>query len=190
MNECSLVAEASYPDVSQRAVFLDRDGVINRTMLRKGKPFPPDSLDELAILPGVEEAMTTLSAAGFLLVVVTNQPDVARGVQSRPMVDAIHHHLSSKLPINEFRTCFHDDADDCQCRKPRCGALLAAAREHRIDLATSYMVGDRWRDIAAGEAAGCKTVFVDYGYDELQPEKFDYRVTSLLEASKIILKVN
>ena len=170
-----------------RAVFLDRDGVINRAVLRDGKPFPPANLAALEILPGVANAMQSLHEAGWLLIVVTNQPDVARGITSLEDVEAINAHLRECLPIDEFRTCYHDSCDDCNCRKPLPGALLAAADSHGIDLFSSYMVGDRWRDIEAGERANCMTIFLDYGYDEKQPDNFKHRVRSLAEAANIIL---
>jgi D-glycero-D-manno-heptose 1,7-bisphosphate phosphatase len=175
--------------MGSRAVFLDRDGVINRALVRDGKPYPPSSLAELEMLPGVGEALHSLHEAGFLLIVVTNQPDVARGTTPRATVDAINNALAARLPITEFRTCFHDSQDGCDCRKPRPGALLAAARDHGIDLTASYMVGDRWRDTEAGASAGCKTFFVDYAYDEKRPGAFDYKVGSLAEAARIILKL-
>lgn len=175
--------------MGRRAVFLDRDGVINRALVRDGKPYPPSSLAELETLPGVGEALQSLHEAGFVLIVVTNQPDVARGTTPRATVDAINNALAARLPITEFRTCFHDSQDGCDCRKPRPGALLAAARDHGIDLAASFMVGDRWRDTEAGASAGCKTFFVDYAYDEQQPAAFDFRVGSLAEAARIILKL-
>lgn len=169
------------------AVFLDRDGVINRAVVRDGKPYPPESLADMEILPGVDAAMRALRADGWLLIVVTNQPDVARGTKSRDEVEAINLHLQHLLPIDEFRTCYHDSCDGCDCRKPLPGALLAAAQAHNIDLAASYMVGDRWRDTEAGERAGCKTIFIDYGYAEKQPQTVDFRVHSLAEAANIIL---
>lgn len=171
----------------RRAVFLDRDGVINRAVVRDGKPYPPASQAEMEILPGVSDAMEALRAEGWLLIVVTNQPDVARGTKSREEVEAINQYLQQVLPIDEFRTCYHDGGDGCDCRKPLPGALLAAARGHNIDLAASYMVGDRWRDTEAGERAGCKTIFIDYGYAEKQPQTIDFRVRSLTEAANIIL---
>jgi D-glycero-D-manno-heptose 1,7-bisphosphate phosphatase len=136
----------------------------------------------------VDRALTALKQAGFLLIVVTNQPDVARGTTQKKVVEAINSSLASKLPIDEFFTCFHDNVDDCECRKPKPGALLAAAEKHGIDLAASFMVGDRWRDIEAGYRAGCQTLFIDYGYDEKQPDQFDFKVSSLLEAATEILK--
>jgi D-glycero-D-manno-heptose 1,7-bisphosphate phosphatase len=171
----------------RQAVFLDRDGVINRAMVRDGKPYPPANLTALEILPGVPEAMQTLHKAGWLLIVVTNQPDVARGATQRSDVESMNTYLQQHLPIDEFRTCYHDNGDGCQCRKPSPGALLEAAEVHGIDLNSSYIVGDRWRDTEAGERAGCKTIFIDYGYAEQQPKNFDHRVGSLFEAANIIL---
>lgn len=171
----------------KRAVFLDRDGVINRAVVREGKPYPPASLSELEVLPGVEDALVSLHQAGYLLIVLTNQPDVARGTTTQETVEEINRFLVSVLPLDEFRTCYHDSADLCGCRKPQPGALLSAARIHGIDLEKSFMVGDRWRDVEAGQRAGCRTCFIDYGYAEKQPEGVDFRVASLLEAAQIIL---
>lgn len=174
--------------VSARAVFLDRDGVLNRTVVREGRPYPPQGLDQLEILPGVREALQELSRAGFLLIGVTNQPDVARGTQTRAAVETIHAHLLRELPsLAEMRCCFHDDGDACACRKPAPGMLLEAARAHGIDLQASWMVGDRWRDVEAGRAAGCRTVFIDHGWRERPPVGHDARVGSLAEAAAWIL---
>ena len=171
----------------QRAIFLDRDGVINRAKVHRGKPYPPANLAAMELLPGVPIALQALKTDGWMLIVVTNQPDVARGTISRNVVDEINTHLKDNLPIDEFRTCYHDSADGCECRKPLPGLLLAAACEHNIDLKRSFMVGDRWRDVEAGQQAGCKTVFIDYGYAEKQPKSFDYKVQSLQEAAIIII---
>jgi len=174
--------------MKRRAVFLDRDGVLNRAVVRDGRPYPPSSVSECEILPGVRDAMVALRRRGFILVVVTNQPDVRRGKTSKAEVEAIHEFLQRTLPIDEVRACYHDDADACDCRKPQPGALFAAARDLEIDLSASYMVGDRWRDTEAGRRAGAKTIFIDYGYDEKQPDAVDYRVCSLSEAAEIILE--
>jgi D-glycero-D-manno-heptose 1,7-bisphosphate phosphatase len=171
--------------VKPRAVFLDRDGVLNRAIVRGGKPYPPASVDELEILPGVNSALTRLKAAGYVLVVVTNQPDIARGTTTRAAVDAIHVRLGAALPIDEFRVCPHDDRDACACRKPRPGLLVDPPT---TDVSASVMVGDRWRDIEAGRVAGCRaTILVDYGYDEVIPNEPDARVASLSEAAEWIL---
>lgn len=166
---------------------MDRDGVINRAEVREGKPYPPANLEVMELLPGVSTALQALYAAGWILIVVTNQPDVARGATPRSVVEAINLHLKERLPIEEFWTCYHDSGDGCDCRKPLPGALLAAARKHTIDLKCSFMVGDRWRDVEAGQRAGCKTVFIDYDYAEKQPKSCDYKVKSLLEAATIII---
>jgi D-glycero-D-manno-heptose 1,7-bisphosphate phosphatase len=171
-----------------RAVFLDRDGVINRAVVREGRPYPPSSVDALELLPGVAEALTRLHDAGFRLVVVTNQPDIARGTQDRAVVDAIHDRLAGSLPIDDFRVCAHDDDDRCECRKPKSGLVRQAAEAADIDLGASYMVGDRWRDIEAGHAAGCRTIFIDYHYTERRPHAPDATVRSLAEAADWILQ--
>lgn len=173
----------------RRAVFLDRDGVINRAMVRDGKPYPPTSLESVGILPGVEDALRRLKDAGYTLVVVSNQPDVARGTTPRSTVEEINDYLSTRLPIDRFIMCYHDSSDGCACRKPRPGMLVMGAEEFNVELEESFMVGDRWRDVAAGRAAGCKTLFIDYGYNEQQPEKVDFTVGSLKEAADIILGV-
>jgi len=170
-----------------RAVFLDRDGVINRAFVRDGRSYPPVSLDEVEILPQVELALNNLKEAGYLLIVVTNQPDVASGKTSKLAVDRINNLLVDSLPIDEIRTCFHEDKDGCQCRKPLPGLLISASRERQISLEASFMIGDRWRDIEAGQAAGCKTFFINYGYQERQPDSPDFIVSSLAEAAEIII---
>ena len=171
----------------RRAVFLDRDGVINRCVVRDGKPYPPAGVEDLDVPPGVPEALARLHDAGFRLVVVTNQPDVARGTQRRSVVDAVHAHLSRMLPIDEFRVCDHDDGDGCRCRKPEPGLLEASAREGGIHLPNSFMIGDRWRDVEAGRRAGCTTIFIDWGYADRPPEHPDVIVRSLPEAADWIL---
>ena len=171
----------------RRAVFLDRDGVVNRPVVRDGKPYPPTRVEEVELLPGVSEALVRLHRAGFRLIVVTNQPDVARGTQQRGVIDAMHARLASALPIDEFRVCDHDDSDECACRKPKAGMLEAAARESGLSLPASFMVGDRWRDVEAGRRAGCTTIFVDWGYRERRPERPDATVRSLPEATDWIL---
>jgi D-sedoheptulose 7-phosphate isomerase len=172
-------------DAGPPAIFLDRDGVLNAAVVRNGKPFPPSTIDELRVLPDVKDALARLKAAGYRLVVVTNQPDVARGAQTREGVEAINSALGAQLPIDEFRVCYHDDANGCACRKPKPGLLL---REPRHDLARSAIVGDRGKDVEAGVQAGVgATVFIDRGYDEPLHTKPDASVQSLSEAADWIL---
>ena len=171
-----------------RAVFLDRDGVINRAIVREGKPFPPASLGELEILPDVHEALTLLRTAGYRNIVVTNQPDVRTGKQQREVVETMHRHLLEALPLDGIRVCYHIEQDGCDCRKPKPGLLVQAASEFGIDLPASFMVGDRWRDVLAGQAAGCYSFFVDLGYRERRPEPPYTLVTSLLDAARAIVQ--
>jgi D-glycero-D-manno-heptose 1,7-bisphosphate phosphatase len=171
------------------AVFLDRDGVLNRAHVRNGRPYPPPSASELEVLPGAGQACEDLHAAGFVLIVVTNQPDIARGRQAAADVGAIHDALRRHLCVDAIYVCPHDDADGCACRKPLPGLLLAAAGEHDIDLAASFMVGDRWRDIEAGRRAGCRTILVECGYDERPADGPDAIVTSLVDAVSWIRSV-
>jgi D-glycero-D-manno-heptose 1,7-bisphosphate phosphatase len=169
------------------AVFLDRDGVLNEAVVRDGRPFPPDSLATLRICSGVPESLEALRAAGYRLIVVTNQPDVGAGRQQQGTVEAIHQHMRGALPLDDVRVCYHTDAHGCQCRKPKPGMLLDAAAAWEIDLRRSFMVGDRWRDIEAGRAAGCRTILIGSGYAERPATGFDHQVESLLDASRVIL---
>jgi D-glycero-D-manno-heptose 1,7-bisphosphate phosphatase len=140
-----------------------------RAVLRNGRPYPPPTLDALEILPGVPEAVRRLRDSGYLVIGATNQPDVARGTQSREVVELMSAHLMASMPITDIFVCY--DADDaCPCRKPNPGLLQDAAERYHIDLSASFMVGDRWRDVEAGRRAGCRTVFIDLGYDEPRPD--------------------
>jgi D-glycero-D-manno-heptose 1,7-bisphosphate phosphatase len=173
---------------ARRAVFLDRDGVLNRSVVRDGKAYPPDSVETLEILPGVPEALAALKAAGFLLLVVTNQPDVSKGIQTVNGVEAIHKRLRAELPLDDIFVCYHDEADACDCRKPAAGMLLRAAARYGLYLPFCFMVGDRWRDVDAGHRAGCRSILVDYGYAERGPSREpDATVRSLSQAADWIL---
>jgi len=166
-----------------RALLLDRDGVINRAIVRDGKPYPPASASEMDILPGVAEALARSRVLGYLNIVITNQPDVARGTQTREAVEAMNCALMQALPIDDVFVCYHDDEDRCACRKPRPGLVFHAAKKHNLDVNRSYVIGDRWRDIEAGIAAACRTILIDYGYNECSPSRPpEFRVGSLLEA--------
>lgn len=169
------------------AVFLDRDGVLNEISVVDGVPHPPDCADDCRILPGVPEALERLRSAGYALIVVTNQPDVARGTQRKEEVERINAYLVSKLSVDAVYTCYHDNADQCECRKPKPGMLLQAAQRHGIDLSKSYMVGDRSGDVLAGAAAGCRTLLVDLPHSKGHQCRPDFRVADLLEAADRIL---
>jgi D-glycero-D-manno-heptose 1,7-bisphosphate phosphatase len=170
------------------AVFLDRDGVLNRAIVRDGKPHAPTALDELEILPEAPAALRALREAGFLLIVATNQPDVARGRVPREVVEAMHRRLRAELPLDDIKACYEVEGPGVACYKPAPGMLLAAAAEHDIDLTRSYMVGDRWRDVGAGKAAGCRTIFIDRGYDEPLVDAPEAVCADLAEAASLILE--
>jgi D-glycero-D-manno-heptose 1,7-bisphosphate phosphatase len=173
-----------------RAVFLDRDGVLNANIERDGRPVAPWRLEDYEILSGVGEAVGELKRAGYITVVVTNQPDIATGRCSRATLDAMHEMLRRHVEIDDIRVCPHVDTDACACRKPKPGMLLDAAADHGIALDQSWLVGDRWRDVAAGHAAGCRSILVgDWDGDApagMQPAYA--RATSLPDAVMVILR--
>lgn len=172
----------------RRAVFLDRDGVLNRAIVKNGNPYPPSNLDELEIPEDVPRAMQALKEAGFLLIGVTNQPDVSRGTQQQEVVEAIHAALLRILPLEEIFVCYHDDGNGCSCRKPMPGLLYQATEKYSIDLSSSFMIGDRWKDMEAGRRAGCVTILIDHHYTEKGSGRPpDYRVRLLSEAATCIL---
>ncbi len=170
--------------LSSAAVFLDRDGVLNRSLIGPdGVPRPPATVGQLEILPRVHEALEKLRSLGFELVVVTNQPDIARGSTTPDAVKAIHDRLREALGLQDFRVCPHDDADGCTCRKPEPGLLVRAGAERGLDMSRSYLVGDRWRDIEAGRRAGCRTILLDSGHQERLLSEPNHRAASLWEAA-------
>ena len=171
--------------MTARAVFLDRDGVLNRAVLRGGRPFPPQDVAEVEIPAGTAAALARLKAAGYALVVVTNQPDVARGTQTRERIIAINQHLAASLPVDEFVVCYEDG--DHPERKPNPGMLLAAAARRGLDLARSWMVGDRHADVLAGIRAGCRTILLGDGYGEPARATPTARLETLADAATHIL---
>jgi D-glycero-D-manno-heptose 1,7-bisphosphate phosphatase len=171
-------------------VFLDRDGVLDRVQIREGVAYPPASLAEVEILPGVAEATALLRAAGFVLLGITNQPDVSRGTQRRAVIEQINARLAAQLSLQAVYTCYHDDADRCACRKPKPGLILRAAADYNIDVRRSFMIGDRWSDIAAGQAAGCKTFLLRRSYSQCERCSADFEAEDLLDAAHRILSAD
>lgn len=170
-----------------KAVFLDRDGVVNKAVVIDNKPFPPASLHELEIIDGVKEGIAQLKEAGYMVIVATNQPDVARGKTPLQQVEEINRFLESELSIDEVYCCYHDGPDNCHCRKPKPGMLLDAAEKYSINLEQSFMIGDRWRDIDAGKHAGVTTILIDYNYDEQKTEPH-FTAANFTEAVNHILQ--
>lgn len=170
----------------KRAVFMDRDGVINEPILRENKVLSPRQPNELRLVATAGECLARLRAAGFLNIVVTNQPDISRGLMGLDVLEAMHERVRSLLPVDEIMVCPHDDKDRCTCRKPQPGMLLMAAEKWDIALSSSFMVGDQWKDVEAGRGVGCCTVLIDYPYNvDVCP---DHRVKSLSEAVDLILR--
>lgn len=157
--------------------------MLNQAFIRDGVPSPPHSVAEFRLLPGVVDACADLKQAGFALVVVTNQPDIARGTQTQAEVDLMHERLRSLIPLDDVYVCPHDDVDECACRKPQPGMLLAAAERLGLDLGRSACVGDRWRDVEAARRAGVTAIYVDCNYDERAPVGADVAVANLPEAA-------
>ena len=177
------------PANGRPAVFLDRDGVLNRSIVRDGRPFPPLSVEQFVLYPEVPDACRRLHSLGYSLVVVTNQPDMARGGLDAAELAAIHDELRRQVLLDGVYVCPHDDADGCGCRKPAPGLLVEATADLGLDLGRSVMVGDRWRDVEAGQRAGCRTVHIDRGYCERRPDAPDVVAADLAEAVRWIEEV-
>ena len=172
----------------RRAVFLDRDGVLNRAIMRGGRPFPPAGIAELELVPNALQALELLRERDFLTIVVTNQPDVARGTQTQAAVEAINAYIAVELPLDAMYVCYHDNEDACACRKPKPGLVQRASKEHGIDVGSSYLIGDRYKDIDCGSRAGCRTILIDYGYAEPKGNVMpDFTVTTLIGAVHTII---
>ena len=172
----------------KKAAFLDRDGVINRAIIKDGKPLSPNTLNELEILPGVIQSITKLKKLNFVCLVVTNQPNVSRKKIDKNSVIQMNNFLKNEIPLDDFFVCYHDDKDNCDCRKPKPGLLLKAGKKWDVDFKKSFMIGDRWRDIEAGKNVGCKTIFLDYKYSETKPKNPSFVSDTLLNAVHIIEK--
>lgn len=170
------------------AIFLDRDGVLNKTVIKEKKITSPLNLNELKIFTEAKETLQTFKKYGYLLIMVTNQPDVARGKNTKKNVDEINNFLKNHLNLDDIFACYHDDKDLCDCRKPKSGMLLDASKKHNIDLSKSFIIGDRWRDVEAGKNAGCKTIFIDFKYQEKLKSKPDYTITNIADSKNIIKK--
>lgn len=173
------------------AVFLDRDGVLSRPVIRDGRPFSPQTVDDFELYPEASEGCARLKDAGFTLVVITNQPDVGRGAQTRAVIEAMHARLRAAIPaLDGIEVCYHagrKHGDVCDCRKPKPGMLFRAAASHDLDLRRSYVIGDRWRDVDCAHAAGCRAVFINRGYAEPAPADAEFTVSTFSDAVAAIL---
>jgi D-glycero-D-manno-heptose 1,7-bisphosphate phosphatase len=172
--------------MSRRAVFLDRDGVLNEPIIRNGKAYAPLSLEDFRLVVEAPVQVGRLRAAGLVCIVVTNQPEIASGELSPVVLEKMHRQLRERVGVDDIFVCVHNSNEGCSCHKPRPGMIKDAASRWDIDLGTSFMVGDRWRDIDAGRAAGCHTVLIARDYS--QSSNGDAQVADLREAVDFILQ--
>jgi D-glycero-D-manno-heptose 1,7-bisphosphate phosphatase len=179
-------------EVGRPAVFLDRDGVVNRVTVRDGMPYPPPHVEAFELYDDVPNGCTRLKAANFFLIVISNQPDVGRGIQTREAVETMNLKMQSALPLlDRIEVCYHAGerfGQPCDCRKPQPGLILRAAAELNIDLKKSYVIGDRWRDIDCARAAGCRAILIQRGYKEPLREAPDFTVANFNEAVSAVLR--
>lgn len=160
--------------------------MLNRLVKRNGRSGSPLRLEEFALLPGAEAAVAALKQAGLLVIVVTNQPEVARRQLAPTELERMHAELRRSVPVDAIYTCPHEDADGCLCRKPKPGLLLRARDDWQINLAESYLVGDGRKDIEAGHAAGCVTFFIGSGSVDASASGTRFVVTDLPTAARLI----
>jgi len=169
----------------RKAIFFDRDGVISKAILREDKPFSPRRFEEFEFIDGIKDVLERFQAEGFLNIVVTNQPDIARGLIQRKELEKMHNLIREELPVDDIFVCPHDEQDNCGCRKPKPGMVFEATQKWDIDLNASFMVGDTWKDIEAGKTAGCATILLDNSYNK--EIEADFRAGDVVSAMKIIL---
>ena len=165
-----------------RAFFLDRDGVILKPIINNGKPVAPRSLNKIKIIKNVKKSLQILKKNKFINIIITNQPDVRDGLIAKLTIKKMHQVIKKKLKIDDIYTCFHNDEDNCKCRKPKRGLIFKAKKKWNIDLKKSYIIGDRWRDIELANKLKMKCFYIDYNYNEKKPKKYNYKVKSLLTA--------
>jgi D-glycero-D-manno-heptose 1,7-bisphosphate phosphatase len=169
----------------RRAAFLDRDGVLAQEIVRDGKAYAPTVLEDFHLVPDAAKQVDRLQAAGLKCVVFTNQPEVARGLLARETLEAMHARLVDEVAVDDILVCPHDSDLVCMCRKPKPGMLHTAAERWGVSLPTSFVIGDRWRDIEAGRAVGCYTVLLSRPYSECSTA--DASVETLGEAVDVVL---
>ena len=174
----------------KKAIFLDRDGVLSKTLLINGKSFAPRNLKDFKLFFDAAESTKKLKSAGFMVFVVTNQPDVGRKLISKKVLKKMHDKLKKKTKVDAIYTCTHSQNMNCYCRKPKPGMILEAAKKYKINLKNSFMIGDRPSDITAGQKANCRSIFLDKKYFEKNPENQEATFTNLAQATNYILKQN
>jgi D-glycero-D-manno-heptose 1,7-bisphosphate phosphatase len=172
--------------VKRAAVFLDRDGVLAEAIVRAdGKVYAPTHVEDFVVVSEAAEQVARLRAAGFLCILFTNQPELANGLLLQADLDEMHRRLRAAVPLDDVYVCPHDKAEGCRCHKPATGLIDDAVARWGIDLAASYVIGDRWRDVEAGRAAGCYSILIERPYSAAS--RADARVGTLEEAVDTVL---
>ena len=174
---------------NRKAIFLDRDGTLNKVYIENGLPISPSSLNKFKIIKGVKKSINRLKKLNFLCILITNQPDVFRGKISKKTVVKMNSYIKKKIKLDDMFVCYHDNEHNCSCRKPKPGLLVKASKKWKIDLNKSFMIGDRWKDILAGKKVGCKTIFINNNYKNDKKVKADFTFKSLLKAVNKIEKL-
>ncbi len=172
-----------------KAIFWDRDGVINEVVMRGNSVSSPRNFQEFKILPGVKQALEECKSMGFLNIIITNQPDISRLLLAPEDLEKMHQVIMATLPVDDITCCPHDSKDNCACRKPKPGMILQEAKKRGVDLAKSYVIGDSDKDIGAGKAAGCKTFFIKKAYNKGEGREADFVATNLKETINIIKSI-
>ncbi len=176
--------------VKKKCIFLDRDGVINRSNVKNGKPYAPLRFENFIFLPKVKKSIHQLKKLGFLVILITNQPDISKKKLKISTLDKMNDKIYRNLDVDDIFFCIHSSEDNCNCRKPKTGMLLESQKKYNINLNKSFMIGDRKKDIDSGIKAGCKTIFINRNYNEERPTRQNYTTTSLYKAVEYIKKLN
>ena len=177
----------------KKAIFFDRDGVINKVVFRNGnyqKPIAPWNINEFKIFPGIKKSFCNLKNLGFKIFVVTNQPDIAKGIIDSCFVSRLNKIILQELPVDEIAVCPHEDKNMCDCRKPKPGMIVSLSKKWGVDCKNSFLVGDSWKDIEAGETAQCTTMLLERHYNT--HVKADYKIKNLCQAFekiRLIIKI-
>ena len=171
----------------KKAIFLDRDGVINEPIFRDGninKPIAPWEIDEFKLFDNIINPLNIIKKMGYHIFIVTNQPDISKGILKISTIKKMNNIIMSKLPIDEIMFCPHLDSHRCVCRKPKPGMVNILAKKWEISLSDSFFIGDNWKDIECGKGAGCTTILLDKYYNK--KVNADYRVKNLSMVNKLI----
>ncbi len=171
----------------RKAIFFDRDGVLIKTDIKSGSPVAINDNNNVEFATNQVNLFKELKLKGFLFFLFTNQPDVARGKVLKVEVDLINIRVAERYLLDDIFVCYHDDIDNCMCRKPKNGLILEARDKYNLNLNQSFVIGDRWRDMDAAENSNCKSVFIDHHYSEKHPSKYKFSFENIDDALRFII---